>query len=65
VKVTEEHAAWFTALIKEDLPSATLVAQAAAALREEGPALGQPLVDRNCTRPECHPKRLSLAHACF
>jgi hypothetical protein len=38
VKVTEEHAAWFTTLIKEDLGSATQVAQAVAALREEGPA---------------------------
>ena len=46
VKVTEEYAAWFTALIKEDLASATQVAQAVAALREEGPALGRPLVDR-------------------
>jgi hypothetical protein len=46
VKVTEEYAAWFTVLIKEDLASATLVAQAVAALREEGPALGRPLVDR-------------------
>jgi hypothetical protein len=46
VKVTEEYAAWFTALIKEDLGSATQVAQAVAALREEGPALGRPLVDR-------------------
>jgi hypothetical protein len=46
VKVTEEYAAWFTALIKQDLASATLVAQAVAALREEGPALGRPLVDR-------------------
>jgi hypothetical protein len=45
-QVTEEHAAWFTELIKEDLPSATLVAQAVAALREEGPAPGRPLVDR-------------------
>jgi len=46
VKVTEEYAAWFTALIKEDLASATQVAQAVAALREEGPSLGRPLVDR-------------------
>src|SRR5258707_85570 len=46
MKVTEEYAAWFIALIKEDLPSATQVAQAVAALREEGPALGRPLVDR-------------------
>jgi hypothetical protein len=46
VKVTEEYATWFTALIKEDLASATQVAQAVAALREEGPALGRPLVDR-------------------
>jgi len=46
VKVTEEYAAWFTALIKEDLSSPTQVAQAVAALREEGPALGRPLVDR-------------------
>ena len=49
VKVTEEYAAWFIALIKEDLPSAVQVAQVAqavAALREEGPALGRPLVDR-------------------
>ena len=28
VKVTEEYAAWFTALIKDDLASATQVAQA-------------------------------------
>jgi hypothetical protein len=46
VKVTEEYAAWFSTLIKEDLGSATQVAQAVAALREEGPALGRPLVDR-------------------
>ncbi|HUJ65306.1 MAG TPA: type II toxin-antitoxin system RelE/ParE family toxin [Acidimicrobiales bacterium] len=46
VKVTEEYGAWFTMLIKEDLPSAVQVAQAVAALREEGPALGRPLVDR-------------------
>ena len=46
VKVTEEYATWFTALIKEDPPSAVQVAQAVAALREEGPALGRPLVDR-------------------
>jgi len=46
VKVTGEYAAWFTALIKEDLGSATLVAQAVAALREDGPSLGRPLVDR-------------------
>ena len=46
VKVTEEYAAWFTALIKEELASAVQVAQAVAALREEGPALGRPLVDR-------------------
>jgi len=46
VKVTEEYARWFTALIKEDLASATQVAQAVAALREEGPAPGRPLVDR-------------------
>ena len=37
---------WFTALIKDDLASATQVAQAVAALREEGPALGRPLVAR-------------------
>jgi hypothetical protein len=43
---TEEYAAWFTALIKDDLASAVQVAQAVAALREEGPALGRPLVDR-------------------
>ena len=46
VKVTEEYAAWFTALIKDDLASAVQVAQAVAALREEGPALGLPLADR-------------------
>ena len=46
MKVTGEYAAWFTALIKEDLGSATLVAQAVAALREDGPSLGRPLVDR-------------------
>jgi hypothetical protein len=37
VKVTEEYAGWFTMLIKEDLASAVQVAQAVAALREEGP----------------------------
>jgi hypothetical protein len=46
VKVTDEYAAWFTALVKQDLDSATQVAQAVAALREEGPTLGRPLVDR-------------------
>jgi hypothetical protein len=46
VKVTDEHAAWFTALIKQDLDSATQVAQAVAALREEGPTPGRPLADR-------------------
>jgi hypothetical protein len=46
IKVTDEHAAWFTNLIKEDLATATQVAQAVPALREEGPALGRPLVDR-------------------
>ena len=46
VKVSEEYAAWFTALINDDLASAVQVAQAVAALREEGPALGRPLVDR-------------------
>jgi hypothetical protein len=46
VKVTDEYAAWFTALMKQDLGSATQVAQAVAALREEGPTLGRPLVDR-------------------
>jgi hypothetical protein len=46
VKVTEEYATWFTALIKNDLGSAVQVAQAVAALREEGPTLGRPLVDR-------------------
>ena len=46
VKVTDEYATWFTALIKQDLDSATQVAQAVAALREEGPTLGRPLVDR-------------------
>jgi hypothetical protein len=45
-KATEEYAVWFTALIKDDLASAIQVAQAVAALREEGPALGRPLVDR-------------------
>jgi hypothetical protein len=45
VKVTEEYAAWFTALVKDDLASAIQVAQAVAALRDEGPALGRPLVD--------------------
>ncbi|MDX6296079.1 MAG: hypothetical protein QOE54_5122 [Streptosporangiaceae bacterium] len=46
VKVTEEYAAWFRILIKEDLGSATQVAEAVGALREEGPTLGRPLVDR-------------------
>ena len=47
VKVTEEYAAWFTALIKEDLASATQIAQAVAALREEGPALRTPQSNRS------------------
>ena len=46
MKVTDEYAAWFIALIKQDLDSATQVGQAVAALREEGPTLGRPLVDR-------------------
>jgi len=46
VKVTDHYAEWFTILIKEDLASAVQVAQAVAALREEGPTLGRPLVDR-------------------
>ncbi len=46
VKVTDEYAVWFSNLIKEDLDSAIQVAQAVAALREEGPTLGRPLVDR-------------------
>jgi hypothetical protein len=46
VTVTEEYAAWFTALIKDDLPPAVQVAHAAAALRQEGPAPGRPLADR-------------------
>jgi hypothetical protein len=46
VKVTDEYAVWFGTLIKEDLGSASLVAQAVAALREAGPTLGRPLVDR-------------------
>jgi DNA-binding XRE family transcriptional regulator len=46
VKVTEEYAGWFTALMKEDLGSAVLVAQAVAALREDGPSLHRPLVER-------------------
>ena len=46
VKVTDEYAAWFSKLIKDDLGSATLVAQAVAALREDGPSLHRPLVER-------------------
>jgi hypothetical protein len=46
VKVTDEYAAWFTELIKSDLGSATLVAQAVAALREDGPSLHRALADR-------------------
>jgi hypothetical protein len=46
VKVTDEYAAWFTALIKEDPGSAVQVAQAVAAWREEVPALGRPLAGR-------------------
>ncbi|MEU1185900.1 type II toxin-antitoxin system RelE/ParE family toxin [Streptomyces sp. NPDC005820] len=36
----------FRQLIKEDLGSASPVAQAVAALRDAGPTLGRPLVDR-------------------
>ncbi|WP_221891495.1 hypothetical protein [Microbispora sp. KK1-11] len=39
MKVTDEYAAWFRTLLKEDLDSAIQVAQAVAALREEGPTL--------------------------
>lgn len=46
VKVTEEYGTWFGRLIKQDLESAAQVAQAVNALREAGPALGRPLVDR-------------------
>lgn len=46
IKVTDEYAEWFRLLIKEDLSSASQVAQAVAALRETGPTLGRPLVDR-------------------
>lgn len=46
IKVTEEYASWFRVLIKEDVGSAAQVAQAVAALREAGPTLGRPLVDR-------------------
>ncbi|GAB3173420.1 type II toxin-antitoxin system RelE/ParE family toxin [Streptomyces incanus] len=46
IKVTDEYAEWFRLLIKEDLSSASQVAQAVAALREAGPTLGRPLVDR-------------------
>jgi hypothetical protein len=40
IKVTDEYAEWFRNLIKEDLGSASQVAQAVAALREAGPTLG-------------------------
>ncbi|WTD25613.1 type II toxin-antitoxin system RelE/ParE family toxin [Streptomyces anulatus] len=46
IKVTEEYADWFGGLIKDDLSSAVQVAQAVVALREGGPTLGRPLVDR-------------------
>jgi len=58
VKVTDEYAVWFAALIKQDLDSATQVAQAVAALREEGPTLGRPLVDRLKARKIHHLKEL-------
>ncbi|WP_406458071.1 hypothetical protein [Streptomyces sp. NBC_01622] len=46
IEVTDEYAEWFRQMIKQDLGSATQVAQAVAALRETGPTLGRPLVDR-------------------
>ncbi len=46
IKATDEYAEWFRHLIKEDLGSASQVAQAVAALRDSGPTLGRPLVDR-------------------
>jgi hypothetical protein len=46
VPTQPEYAAWFTALIKDDLVSATQVAQAVVAPREEGPMLGRPPADR-------------------
>lgn len=58
VKATEEYAAWFTALIKEDLGSATQVAQAVAALREEGPASSTRQKTRSDKRAEAHPTGL-------
>lgn len=46
IGVTDEYAEWFRRLIKEDVGSASQVAQAVAALRDAGPTLGRPLVDR-------------------
>ncbi|MEU1897536.1 type II toxin-antitoxin system RelE/ParE family toxin [Nocardiopsis dassonvillei] len=46
IKVTEEYAEWFRTLLKEDLDSAVQVTQAVGLLRQEGPALGRPFVDR-------------------
>ncbi|MCD0451429.1 type II toxin-antitoxin system RelE/ParE family toxin [Actinocorallia sp. API 0066] len=46
IRVTDEYAAWYEDLIKEDMSSARQVAGAVATLRDQGPTLGRPLVDR-------------------
>lgn len=46
IKVTDEYAEWFRKMVKEDLGSASQIAQAVGTLRQVGPTLGRPLVDR-------------------
>jgi hypothetical protein len=56
IKVTDEHAAWFTTMIKEDLAPATQVAQAVPALRERWararPSLSRPAQGLNNPPPQ-------------
>ncbi|MGH3388272.1 MAG: type II toxin-antitoxin system RelE/ParE family toxin [Actinomadura sp.] len=46
IETTDEYAEWFRDLFMADVQSAKQIAAAVLALREEGPALGRPLVDR-------------------
>jgi hypothetical protein len=59
-QVTEEHAAWFTELIKDDLPSATLVAQACYGLAGRRPG-ARPAAGRPAERLEDSPSQGTAA----
>jgi len=63
IKVTDEYAAWFTTLIKEDLASATQIAQAVAALREEGQRSAVPWSTGSRGQPSTTSRNCALDHA--